>query len=194
MTRKYKPSGALNIQRQTYHFKRFAISSAINGNGLHIPYLNAVSFRLDQVLNNSEFANLFDNYRINGVAIKFFLKYEPGAQTNVSSNYPRLFYVRDYDDAIVPANLNEIREHGMCRVKTLAPNKPVSIYLKPAVADSIFRTGLTYSTVPKFGQWCDMAHTNIEHYGLKYGIDDLTNPVQRVDIEVVYYFSCKGLR
>lgn len=184
----------LDVRRQIYHFRRFAIASQVSGNAIHIPYLNGISFRLDQVLNNSEFANLFDNYRINAVALRFFLKIDPSAQTAATSNYPRLYYVRDYDDAIAPSTLNELREHGMSRVKVLQPNKPVSIMIKPAIADTVFRTGVTTSTVPKWKQWCDMAHTNIEHYGLKYGIDDFTNTNYKLDVEVVYYFSCKGLR
>lgn len=189
-----KPSASLNIQRQIYHFRRFAFGPTITGNAIHLPYLNGISFRIDQVINPNEFANLFDNYRINAVSVRFFLRIDPGAQTAATANYPRLYYVRDYDDSVIPSTLNEIREHGMSRVKVLRPDRPVSIYLKPAIADTIFRTGALTSTVPKWKQWVDMAHQNVEHYGLKYGIDDLTNTNYRVDLEVVYYFSCKGLR
>lgn len=186
-----------NRAHDTYYFKRsFAqiAPGAFSGNAAYTPYLNAYSFNLAQLPNVADFTALFDRYMITHIQLRFYLKIDPSAQTASTASYPKLYYVKDYDDASAPGSLDVLREHSRCVQKVLHPNRPVIVNIKPAVLHEVFRTGVLTSYSPKWKQYIDMANTNVEHYGLKWGIDDFTNTNYKLDIEGKMWFQCKDIR
>lgn len=178
-----------------HSFKRmFASPTSIVGNAVYNPYLSAYSFSLGQIVNSSEFANLYDQYRINYIVTKFWLKIDPSAQSAATSSFPKFYWYRDWDDATNPASLQELRENSRTKVVVMNPNRPVVVAFKPNVLQTLFNSGVTSTYKAAFNQWLDMSNTNTTHYGFKFAIDDLTNTNYKVDVEIVYYFQCRQPR
>lgn len=201
--RRLNPSTGMMQRRKIstpmlHSFKRmYAGGSQIPGNALYAPLTGVWSgglIALNAVVNSSDFANLYDQYRINYVVLKFWLKVDPSAQTAANASYPRLYWYRDLDDANAPTNLNEIRENGKSRVTVLLPNRPVTIKFKPNTLQLIYQSAIANQFKPVWGQWLDMTTTSTPHYGIKYAVDDLTNTNYRLDIEATYYFQCRQPR
>lgn len=178
-----------------HSFKRMAAQlPTITGNAAYTPYVNTYVFSLSQLAAVGDFSNLYDQYRINYIVCKFWLKIDPGAQAAASASYPRFFWYRDLDDSAAPSNLNEMRENAKCKCVVMHPNRPVTVAFKPNILAQMFNNGVTTQYAPKFNQWIDMGNTGTYHYGFKFAIDDLTNTNYSVTVEATYYFQCKQPR
>lgn len=186
--------------RSTCHnFRRGCTTAAsapnpIVGAAGFVPYTNWYGAALSEVLNSSEFTTLYDQYRLNYVVLKFWLKIDPSAQAAASASYPKIFYYRDYDDSTVPGNLNEIRENQRCRVVVMNPNRPVVIKFRPNMLQLMYNDAISSTFKPAWKQWVDCSLSSARHFGIKFAIDDLTNTNYRVDIEKWIYFSCRNTR
>lgn len=187
-------SKIVNYRKDEHHFCRRYDQSNWSGNALYNPFLIAATFSFDQLPNYADFTSLFDRFKINFIKLYVYLKIDPSAQAAATAAYPKLYWTKDYDDSSAPATLNEMREHKTCKVKVLNPNRPVIITLRPAILSEVYRTAVTYSYSPKWKQWIDCATPNVPHYGLKIGIDDLTNTNYQVKVEGKMWFSCKDTR
>lgn len=177
-----------------HSYIRHASAYSITGNPLWAPFLGVYQPQLNNLLNYSDFTNLYDQYRLDVVELKFYLKISPAAQSASTASYPRLFWYRDYNDAGTPTSLNEIRENQLCRDTNMDPNRPVVIRFKPNMLAQYY-AGLGSSAYePKFGVWADINTPGAAHYGIKYAIDDLTNTNYQVDVEVKYWFSMRQSR
>lgn len=198
--RTYRPVRSLvprNSANRGHAFKRMLGSATITGNVAYSPYLNAYSgqqINLAAVQGTSDFQNLYDQYRINYIVIKFWLRIDPSAQTAASASFPKLYWYRDYDDESTPASLNEIRENGRCKIAVMNPNRPVTIKFRPNSLNTVYAGVATSTYKPVWRQWLDVAVPSARHYGIKYGIDDLTNTNYKVDIEAMLYLECRNSR
>lgn len=180
-----------------YSYKRMTAGEQIAGNASHLPYVGSLSsgkIQLNNVINVSDFSNLYDQYRINYVVAKFWLKIDPSAQAAATASFPKMYWYRDYDDAAPPSSLNEIRENQKSRVAVMHPNRPVVIKFRPNSLQLLWGNAVTTQYKPAFKQWMDMQATTAQHFGIKYAIDDLTNLNYRVDIETTLYFQCRQAR
>lgn len=187
----------VNRNRDVHFFKRSYAQIApgsFAGNVAYAPYLNAYSFNLAQLPNYTEFSNLFDRYMLTHVQLRFTLKIDPSAQAAASAVYPKLYYVKDYDDSSSPASLDVLREHSRCVQKVLYPNRPVIVNVKPAILQEIYRSGVATTYSPRWKTWIDCNTMDCPHYGLKWGLDDFTNTNMKIDIEGKMWFACKDAR
>jgi len=175
------------------HFSSAAHTSLITGNAAHNPLSFVKEYNFGQVVNSSEFQALYDQYRLDWVETKFWLRIDPGAQAQNTANYPKLYTCVDRDSADV-LTLESIRERSNCRIDVLRCDRPVVIKFKPSCLMTVYRDATTTSVAPKYGVWLDMASPAVRHMGLSYLIDDLTNLNYKVDIEVKCWFSCKNSR
>jgi len=178
----------------TYNFRRNFNFGDLPGNVAYNPYLAANTFTFNQLPNATEFGVLFDQYKITFIKLKFYLSVDPGAQTAATAIYPRMWWAVDNDDSSGPASLNELREHGDVKTEILHPDRPVEVTIKPAVLSNVYRTAITSSYVPQWGQFVDMAAQDVPHYGLKYGIDNFTNTNYTLRVEGQMWFQCRGIR
>lgn len=199
VTRKYKKIYVRSKPSSLVHsFKRMMRDGLTTaGNVAYAPLVATFSsgyINLAQVVNSTDFANLYDQYRINFVVLKFWLRIDPSAQTAGTASFPKLYWYRDYDDATAPAGLNEMRENAKCKVAVLHPNRPITIKFKPNTLQLIYQSAVANQFKPVFGQWIDMTTTNTGHYGIKYCVDDLTNTNYRLDTEATFYFQCRQPR
>lgn len=155
--------------------------------------------RLNCLENPSDFTNLFDRYKLNGVKVTF-LNQVSEATAGGAQVLPLLTYAIDYDD-LNPPTESQMRQKQYTKRKVLSANRPVSIFYKPKrlmpAADPSSGTGLTNSVITNAG-WTNCDFPQVTHGGLKFYLSNLyggtpaTTTVQsQIDIVVQYYFSCK---
>lgn len=147
----------------------------------------------------TDFTNLFDRYKLNGVKVTF-LNQVSEATAGGAQVLPLLTYAVDYDD-LNPPTESQMRQKQDVKRKVLTANRPVSIYYKPKriqpAADPSSGTGLTNSVVANAG-WTNCDYSQVTHGGLKFYLSNLyggtpaTTTVQaQIDVVVQYYFSCR---
>jgi len=185
---------SISVYRRPHCFKRNYDVGTIAGSVAYAPYLGSHSFALTYLPNVTEFTNLYDQYKVTHIKLRYHLRQDPGAQTAVNSVYPRMFYCIDRDDASIPTSIDSLRQHQDVKMKTLAPNRDIVINYKPTTLRSLYVSAIstTYEAVSNI--WCDMANINLPFYGMKYAFDYLTNTDYRVDVEATVYFRCKNVR
>lgn len=158
----------------------------------------AKNFRLNSVVNHTEFTSLYDQYKITGV--KVYFDYTPDVATALAggtpaSYMPKLWIKRDYDDSSTPT-ITQMAESNQSRCLRFTDNRTTqSIFLRPAVLNNLFRTTLTNGYAPVWGQWLDVATDDIPHYGLKciaQGIPSLN--LGAISVRVKYYLKFKNVR
>lgn len=209
--RKRKSSGGTTANKKTrmvarkpiktlgntvYRFRRNAGLFNLTGAAGFAPYLNLFTFSLGNLPNASEFAAIFEQYRISHIQLKFYLQTTPEAQAAGSAFIPRLWWYTDHDDATAPTSLDQMRERTDIKCRSLTPYKPIVINVKPAVLMEGQRVfGSTDEVlVPKWKQWLSTATTTTQHLGLKFAIDNFTNTNYQLAVESVYWFQCKNVQ
>lgn len=192
------------LKYNVHSYKRMCTPTTIDTSASATSYDSSLVFSLDQVRGNSELTALYDQYMLTGVKVMFQLVTNPdsGTVTNSSTSanatnfFPKLFYVRDYDNTTVETP-NELRERNNTKTRVLEPNKIVSVFLRPAVRNNIHLDGITPASSPIWKQWIDCSTTQVPHYGLKYSVENLGhNATQsyRLRIDYVYYLQFKNVR
>lgn len=184
---------AKRSRRQVHAFKRMTPSTSISGNAVNLPLLGVEPVQLNSLYGVNEFSALFDQYTIDRVVLKFFMRIDPSAQVAGSASFPRLYWIRDRDDSTLPPNIQTLKERQNCKMAILDPNRAVTISFRPNVLQEIYSSATTSTYSPKWGQWIDMADTAARHYGIKYAVDDFTNTNYRLDIERIFYFRCRDV-
>lgn len=169
-------------------------------------------FTLDQCLQASSYKDLFEYYRIDKVVVEFRYK---GAQTPAYTTVPAtssgsqasyameinneinpvLYFKVDHND-VSAQSLNDMKESMKTREVQLTNSKPnFTIQLKPALQMEAYKSSITTTYIPKWGQWLSTADGSVPHYGLKvYAVAGMANNANMGKIEVQYkiYFTCKN--
>lgn len=182
-----------SIRNQIHSFRRNGSAVTISGNIAYAPYQAATNISLSQVVNNSDFTNLYDQFRINYVVIKLWLKIDPSSQAAGSAIFPKLYWVRDENSSTVLSQ-TEMRERSDAKIVVLRPDRPAVMKFKPNVLAQNFLSAGFSSYTPKYDEWIDTSSPGTFYYGALWNIDDLTNTNYKVDIETIYYLQCKNTK
>ena len=134
-------------------------------------------FKFNEVNNYAHYANIFDQYRINLVVVKFEpimtqivnRPYDDSTTGNLVNAIPRYAVCIDRDDDDVQSFENiESRKHARVRLAT----KPITIAFRPSRLVPVYRIGATNAyKVDNSKQYCDMAYPDILHYGVKFALE-----------------------
>lgn len=179
------------VASRMHAFKRNTSLMTLTGTAGYAPYCNSFAFQLANLPNATDFTNLFDQYMLSHVQVKFYLSVDPSAQSAATAYQPRMFFVRDHNDSTAPATLNELRERGDCQTRVLSVARPLVINVKPSVLAETLKTGGTTTYSPRYKTWLPTANTDVPHYGLKWAIDDFTNTNYKLNVEATYWLRCK---
>lgn len=186
--------------RTVHAYRRYGTPSTVTMTGAATESDNSDTFALSNVVGYTELTNLYDQYKIKSVTMKFHLISNPDRLTTPGTdpaanyltppNYPKLWYYRDYDDSSA-LTLAQMREVGKAKFKILKPNSVVSIKLRPAVLTQLYRTAVTTGYSPTWVKRIDCSQSDIPHYGLKWimesdGVTLFTNSQYLLRIEYVY--------
>lgn len=152
-------------------------------------------FFLSQLPNYTEFTNLYDQYKISRIKVKFI--YSANSQdvttaANITA-LPNLLTVVDNNDSTALTSAGDYCQYKDFRIRRM--DKPCSVYFKPQFAVAAYSGAFT-SYASKTG-WIDCASYNVKHYGLKFGVDpmfygDGSSVTGRVQCILTYYMKFRA--
>lgn len=196
--------GRGRISRNMHRFVRWTLP--VTNTFSTVTSESAFVWNFDSLLNNADFTSLYDRYRIDYIQCRAQLVNNPDGAFALNSTtpgnstnyYPKLWWCPDYDDSAAET-LDDLKQRSKTKCVVLQPNKVYKFGVKPAILAQTYRTAVSTGYSPKWGQWIDMAQTNVPHYGIKYVLDALNlNPPDEQPFKVIFdfkvYFSCKDVR
>jgi len=153
-------------------------------------------FKLTDLPNSTEFTNLFDSYRINGIRWEMRPRFN-SCDVSTPGLVP-VYTVIDRNDNEYLTSIHDALEYETCKVHKMTQN--IKRYFKP----SVMSTALSGSSETTLGQqlWNKWYSTNtveggssISYLGLKLyaNTTGLSNPIV-YDIITTYYFQCKAVK
>lgn len=155
----------------------------------------SMEFKLNNVIDPTDFTSLYDRYKIKGVKVKItpLQNVSTAAGTGI---LPMLCYALDFDDSAVPTSYEDVARKGFAKTKTLG--RAISIYVKPKLSSEIF-SGNVLS--PGYGinkpMWIDCNSSTVPHYGIKMWFRNALLPgnssgaLQAFRVESTYYLALR---
>lgn len=151
----------------------------------------AYTFTLNDVINPAEFTSLFDSYKITGV--KVYFDYTPDVATAItsSSQYPKLWVKRDYDDGSAPVNIGEFTQSNQTSCLRFSESRTtLSMFIRPSVQNNIIG-----GTANMWKPWLNCGDPAVVHYGLKLAAQGLPSTnLGSITIRCKYYLKFKNVR
>lgn len=163
----------------------------------------AIKFQINQLPSYTDFANLFERYRINHIDV-VITPFSTTADLQSSGNQSSAFFLHsviDTDDADPPttadaSGVDELRERPSYRMINCFQNmgRPLRWRVRPKIAMPAYGGGIFSSYTHQSPQWIDWTSPAVEHYGLKLMFETFC-PVTALSfwwfkIEAEYFFEC----
>lgn len=154
-----------------------ALSNSLGFAGL-TDWSAACTHQLSDVLNASNFTQMYDAYRINYVTVT--VEYLSNAVTPTSNSILPTFYMYwDQDDAVQPPNVrNILGKQGVKKWQPTSSSLQKRFTFKPqlAVAVESDAAGVpTQVVVPGRSHWIDCSTPRVPHYAFKIYCQDFTS-------------------
>jgi len=172
-------------RKESYVFGTIVVASAAS--------FNAISFLWSSLNSATTLASVYEQYRILKCRVRFvpvFTQSNSNASGNVSPGF--LHSVIDYDDANSPSNTNAMTKYSTYR--TVNATRPLTVVVKPMSAVGAY-SGVVFTGFDSvYGQWHQTASPSINHYGVKYGVDDNNFAAAQTiyTIEIDMWYECRG--
>lgn len=166
------------------------------GSARHLTY----QFKLDNVVNPSDFTNLYDMYKINKIQLFF----EPSTNQTAYGGSPvglpiqkKMRVVHDYTDATPLANEDDYLEYANCKSYNIVRNNSIRITLYPKIKNIIENVGggaTAYTTLSSSKAWLDIDNDEVPHFGLKVFIPPnvMAEGQLMFKVRAKYWISCKN--
>jgi hypothetical protein len=136
---------------------------------------------------SSTLTSLFDQYRF--LAARFRIIPRQNLIAPVTSTYPPLYVVIDYDNATSPASRAAIQAYSNCSETQVYES--IERVFCPHVALAAYTSTFSgYANAAKM--WIDSGTPNVQHYGVKYWIDTCPLPLPVWDVEVEYWVQFRN--
>lgn len=184
-----KPQRSLN--QYVHRFTRMRPTQTVQGS-VTGTVSNAWVYNMGDLVNVNEFANLYDQYRIDYIVQKWYLRFDTSGAAPSIYFMPRVLWARDLDSNTVVTSA-EIRERSQTRQTVLTPTRPLVIKYKPNVNREVFSSAGVTTFEPAWKRWLDFVATGTRHYGHLTVVENLPETMY-IDIETKFYFSCKQAR
>lgn len=168
--------------------------------GIRVRGSNVVPYNILTPLPNvTDFANLFDHYRIDKIEIKVISTCtDVGVQVTSNHQMPILWCFNDQDDGIAPTVQTQFLERENARVISFSDTNIKGHTVYPRTATN-FYNGIAlsgYGVGNKY-TFLDMAYTDIEHYGTKWAYISPNNTADlklaTLQFLVKFHFTMKGV-
>lgn len=159
----------------------------------------AYDWTLSGIPGYTEFTNLFDQYRIRKIVMKFvprFNSFSFADYTSTSTEVPSWVSAIDLDDSTPPTDADELMQYAT--VKYHVWNRPFTRVIYPRTATAMYSGAFTsYGSTPS-KQWIDCASTGVKYYGLKLATTTYSSAnsgeAPSWDIIIDYYVQFRGMR
>lgn len=189
MRRRTRRVGRRRRQR-VYSYVRTNSGTFTAPGGSLLPAFGSSTIALNQLPNSNEFTSLYDQYRINGVSVRFVPRTSVSALA--AGERGNFYSVIDYDDSVLPTSVNEMFERPNCkRTTSTSVHKR---YFKPAIAVPMYKTAVAFGYGPKWKTWIDISNPEVPHYAIKWAIENWDSSPLVYDVYWKVYFQCKNVR
>jgi len=176
--------------RQLVHkFKRSVFYSGSFAGSTITDTFGGIRFRLVDVPGSAEFTSLFDQYKITGVKVSFLPRGNVG-EVGTNQGIVKFFTAIDYDDITALTSINDLLQYE--NAKTTRSTQDHSRFLRPKVAALAYQSSVGNAYMPRTG-WIDCNNTTVEHYGIKWALQQLPVGSQTFDVKIDYYLSFKNV-
>jgi len=127
----------------------------------------ATAYRLVDLDQAVDLIQVFDQYRIDEIEVTFRPNYTANPLGVAADTLvPLLYTTVDYDDAVAPTSVPELRAKSNC---TESMYETVVRRFVPHVGDAVWAGSSGFQRGNAAHRWIDCAAEEVEHYGLKYG-------------------------
>lgn len=152
----------------------------------------AFPFALNQLPAASDFANLFDRYRINKIDLTFSWTFGNVRSTGAIL-HPIIYAYMDDDDAAIPIAKSEVLERqAVQRFMFSELKNTFSVSIRPRWIQS--RGGVSTNLAP-VGTWIDMATPSVQHYSVKGWVDNMSSTAENtIHVSGTMHFECAVVR
>jgi len=129
------------------------------------------SFKLDNVVNPTDFTNLYDSYKINKITL--YLERQLNSTGTVAVANPtnkRLRVVHDYNDNNILANEDQYLEYSNCKSYSAIGNRPIVITLYPKINNGVLNAGggvNAFTSMASNKVWLNVDDDEVPHFGIK---------------------------
>lgn len=163
----------------------------------------AVSFNLSDILASdlTNYKNLFDMYRFNGIVVRFRLQSNPDQDTLTNSAivsqtnfYPEIYCCVDHNDSSTPTSIDQLCQYGpKLKTSIMTPQRWVYYRFHPS-AQFLIYSGLAsgYGVSPTArNPFINCDNDATPHYGLKYAVTMpiVTNYNTSLYVEIQYKYN-----
>jgi len=136
----------------------------------------SANFQLRDVIDSTDFTNLFDRYKIIGVKLKFMYQMATGYdQVNPQAPFgphsqplPLIDIAFDGDDSDLPVSQTQVQQKGYCKTHTLRGGSSFKTYWKPRVDKLLYGSSIgTSAYTSERACYIDCNSNQVQHFGLK---------------------------
>lgn len=195
-TRRYsrRPRRQLTRKRPIHSFKRKVDSTLTIDNASDTQ--QSWVFKLSDLPNASEFTDLFDSYRINGVRVELKPRFNSVDVSN--AGMAPIYTVIDRNDNAYLTSVDEALQYETCKVHKMTQN--IKRYFKPSILSTAYSLNSeTTLGLQLWNRWISTSTIDggdtIAYLGLKLFTpsNGLANTVV-YDVITTYYFQCKAVK
>lgn len=195
--------------KKVHWFKEVAqiangISANAGSNGTGV-----MTFKLDDLNNQANFAALFDLYKITGVKIKIVPRFNVSDPTTVANANTQagtlpMLYIAENRDPYVPAPINVADILNDDGVKVIRLTRPINLWLKspkPLISggNGVESIPMQFGTGRAFQPWLTtggngqtVSQIAVPHYGFRWLLNNgVGNFTVVCDVYATYYFAMK---
>nr|WPR18779.1 MAG: capsid protein [Chemarfal virus 102] len=186
-----KPMIRKTLKQPVQYFKRSAWLPNWLTTAAGADSFASINFRINQLPQFTEFTQLYDQYKINGVKLEIIPQYDSANVGAIGTNQiSQNYLINDYDDVLVPTTMDTLMQNQT--VKRCPSTAVMKHYIKPCIAMQVFNTGITSTYAARRG-FVDCNSADTEHYGVKLGFT--SNPLaQRYGLRMTFYLAFKNVR
>jgi len=157
----------------------------------------AYQFKLDNVVNPTDFTNLYDSYKINKITLHLEPLYDQAGTAGVLPTQKKLRVVHDYNDANVLTQEDDYLEYSNCKSYFPFSKRGIKITLYPKLNNIIENVGgaaNAFTSMNSNKVWLNIDSDEVPHFGLKMFIPkDLTSGEGEVfKVRAKYHISLKN--
>jgi len=135
------------------------------GSNQHLTY----SFKLDNLVNPSDFTNLYDSYKINKVTLHLEPIYEQPLNGSFAIQ-KKIRVVHDYNDNNPLSDEDDYLEYSNCKSYVPFSKRGINITLYPKINNVIENVGGSanaFTSLASSKVWLDIQNDEVPHFGLK---------------------------
>lgn len=181
------------------------LSMSFNLNGVTV-YIGGTQVFVATFPNNTDFTNLFDNYRIDRISMWALPSFD-GANVISSAagaisaqQLPWFVHAVDYDDIASTGSVG-LMQYDNARFTQLEGNRETMLRsFVPRSQTQVAAAGGTVGYRPTKLSWIDSASPAVDHFGFKMAIDNSSQAnvanqvIGSVNFIVKYHISCRNVK